>query len=139
MLFMGNVRKTEVPYKELADLSLRFWPSLVQESSIGFVDENYQDSTGNYEYYNVNNIYYRLGYWNDEIYRFGVVYIMKDYTLSPVFNIRGIDRITTGTSISTEPIYNGSARNYIPIDKYNFSINSTDNCKGVCRISSNTS
>lgn len=140
MLFMGNVRKAEIPYKELADLSLRFWPSLVQESSIGFVNENYQDSTGNYEYYNVNNIYYRLGYWDDEIYRFGVVYIMKDYTLSPVFNIRGREKISLNEqSIQIEPIKNGSTRNYIPIDKYNSSINSTDNCKGVCRINSSTS
>jgi hypothetical protein len=35
---MGNVRKEEIPYKELADLSLRFWPSLVQDEDIGFVN-----------------------------------------------------------------------------------------------------
>jgi len=26
---MGNVKKAEIPYKELADLSLRFYPQLV--------------------------------------------------------------------------------------------------------------
>jgi len=41
MLFMGNVKKTEIPYKELTDLSLRFWPSAVSGDNIGFVNENY--------------------------------------------------------------------------------------------------
>jgi hypothetical protein len=117
MLFMGNVKKEEIPYKELADLSLRFWPSLEQEDSIGFVNENYKDTSGKYEYYNVNNLYYRLGYWNDEIYRFGIVYIMKDYSLSPVFNVRGRELIRLNDSCTIEPIYNGTARIYIPIDK----------------------
>jgi hypothetical protein len=102
MLFMGNVQKEEIPYRELADLSLRFWPSLVQEDDIGFVDQNYQDSSGKYEYYNVNNIYHKLGYWNDEIYRFGVVYIMKDFSLSPVFNIRGRDEISNDENHEVE-------------------------------------
>lgn len=141
MLFMGNVQKNEIPYKELADLSLRFYPTLYSNDSVGRVNQNYQDSTGKYEYYNVNNIYYKLGYWNDEIYRFGVVYIMKDYTLSPVFNIRGTSHIGQNTSTYSfgeekDKIYNGEHRNYIPIDKYTFSINSTDNSKGVVRISS---
>jgi hypothetical protein len=35
---MGNVNKMEIPYKELADLSLRFYPSVIQEDNIGYVD-----------------------------------------------------------------------------------------------------
>ena len=139
MLFMGNVRKEEIPYKELADLSLRFWPSLVQDEDIGFVNQDYKDTSGKYEYYNVNNIYYRLGYWNDEIYRFGVVYILRDFSLSPVFNIRGRELVGLNDSITVEAIREGSARKYIPIDKQYFSINATDNCKGVCRINCSTS
>ena len=141
MLFMGNVQKQEIPYKELTDLSLRFWPSLVQEDSIGFVDKDYRDSSGKYEYYNVNNIYYKLGYWNDEIYRFGVVYIMKDFTLSPVFNIRGrnvIELNDTPPDIEAISTDNGS-RVYIPIDKQSSAINATDNCKGVFRVHCSTS
>ena len=134
MLFMGNVKKEEIPYKELADLSLRFYPTLVEGESIGFVDENYSDSSGKYEYYNVNNIYYRLGYWNDEIYRFGIVYIMKDFTLSPVFNIRGRDIINSSSPDIEEIRTPIGARKYIPIDKQFFAINATDNCKGVGRI-----
>jgi len=113
---MGNVKRNEIPYKELADLSLRFYPKIAQTESIGWVDQEYKDVTGKYEYYNVNNIYYRLGYWDDEIYRFGVVYIMNDYSLSPVFNIRGRDLINE-SSINVENVYENNKRKYIPIDK----------------------
>lgn len=140
MLFMGNVNKLEIPYKELADLSLRFYPTVIQNDNIGYVDQNYKDSSGKYEYYNVDNIYYKLGYWNDEIYRFGVVYIMKDYTLSPVFNVRGTQSIgTTSTTYTfdndTDKVYTANnSRIYIPIDKQYYAINTTDNSKGVVRI-----
>lgn len=96
MLFLGNVANPDIPYKELTDLSLHFLPELNVENNIGRVDKDYKDNSGvaqPYEYYNVMNIYNRLGYWNDEIYRLGVVYILNDYTLSPVFNIRGISRL----------------------------------------------
>ena len=43
------------------------------------------------EYYNPLNLYYKLGYWPNELYRLGVVYIMQDGSLSPVFNLRGCD------------------------------------------------
>jgi hypothetical protein len=32
-----------------------------------------------------------LGYWPEEFYRFGIVYIFNDNSLSHVFNVRGID------------------------------------------------
>jgi hypothetical protein len=32
MLFLGNVHKPDIPYKELADLSLHFLPFLKQEN-----------------------------------------------------------------------------------------------------------
>jgi len=76
-------------------LSLRICPVPFQESSVGRIDSNYSDQYGLYEYYNVNNIYSKTGYWNREIYRFGIVYILNDYTLSPVFNIRGGNNICT--------------------------------------------
>ena len=42
-------------------------------------------------YYNVKNQYYYTGYWPDEYYRFGVVFIFNNNLLSPVFNIQGVD------------------------------------------------
>jgi hypothetical protein len=56
---------------------------------VGAVNENFQDPTGRYEYYNAENIYEYVSYWDNEIYRYGVVFILDNYTLSPVFNIRG--------------------------------------------------
>jgi hypothetical protein len=38
-------------------------------------------------YYNTKNTYYRVGYWPGEVYRFGIVYIFEDNSLSPVMNI----------------------------------------------------
>lgn len=76
MLFLGNVANPDIEYKELTDLSLHFLPELNVENNIGRVDKDYKDETGQYEYYNVMNIYNKLGYWNDEIYRLGVVYIL---------------------------------------------------------------
>lgn len=134
MLFMGNVSKTEIPYRELADLSLRIYPTLDQSNNIGFVSQDYSDSTGKFEYYNVQNIYHRLGYWDDEIYRFGVVYIMKDFTLSPVFNVRGGNMDIADTFTEIEPVMIGGVRQYVAIDRETSMINVTDNSKGVFRI-----
>jgi hypothetical protein len=51
-LFLGNISRPEIPYKELKDLALRFLPKIIMDSSIGYVDENYKDSSGGFEYYN---------------------------------------------------------------------------------------
>lgn len=142
MLFLGNVSHEDILYKDLADLSLRFCPHLNTTNDIGNVDHNYNDTTGKYEYYNVLNIYNKLGYWNDEIYRFGIVYILNDYTLSPVFNVRGIYELTSNTEYSNIPIIDENGqRKYIEIDKSNYLIytkeNSNENSKGVVRIKYN--
>lgn len=159
MLFLGNVTKPEIPYKELADLSLRCLPELNvnPKNSIGYVNEDYTDSSGLYEYYNVMNIYHKLGYWNDEIYRLGIVYILNDYTLSPVFNIRGISKLTTSDDSeylgwedyplfkdgfdpsSTTNIQTIQAnREYITINKETNKLdNQNENSKGVIKIKYN--
>ena len=79
----------------MADLSLRIIPEVYTEDEVGDIslDNGYYTPVGSSRetfgmYYNVYNIYHRVGYWED-IYRFGIVYIMDDFTLSPVFNIRG--------------------------------------------------
>lgn len=160
MLFLGNVANPDIPYKELTDLSLHFLPELNVENNIGRVDKDYKDNSGvaqPYEYYNVMNIYNRLGYWNDEIYRLGVVYILNDYTLSPVFNIRGISRLAKPGDAdridwkdyplfkegfdptSTNDIATIQAnREYIPINKETYKLDSqNENSKGVVKIKYN--
>lgn len=116
MLFLGNTSRPEIPYEELSDLSLRIYPIAVASDNIGNVSPEYEDTTNGFEYYNVSNIYNKLGYWNKEIYRFGVVYILNDYTLSPVFNIRGRDELEVYNSWGTStipytqiPVYTGGA------------------------------
>ena len=94
MLFFGNIENTVVDYKNLQNLSLFFNVKLSQrKESIGWIKpENYYPENNDFtklEYYDPQNIYYNLGYWPDEMYRLGVVYIMKDDSLSPVFNLRG--------------------------------------------------
>lgn len=130
MLFFGNVREQEVDYEELTDLSLRITPELTH-IDIGHINQEYKDDSNHervppirrYEYYNVNNIYNYLGYWDDEFYRFGVVYILNNYTLSPVFNIRGINELNTTTKFKEIPIYNDKGgRNKIIRNKETFEI-----------------
>ena len=63
MLFFGNVKQAEIPFKELQDLSLRITPHLYTGETIGHVNHQYQDNTASpnkYEYYNVKNIYYKI-------------------------------------------------------------------------------
>lgn len=89
MLFLANVHKPDIPYEELSDLSLRFLPYLKQETYTVDIDQNYGISTSNKGYLDPLFIYNKTGYWGKEIYRFGIVYILPNGELSPVFNIRG--------------------------------------------------
>ena len=101
-LFQGNLTKPKLDYQDLADCALRILPCVEQHQSkslIGDFGESFIN-TGeageyNYMYYNPKNIYEHVGYYNHEIYRFGVVFIMKDGSLSPVFNTRGRNPIPT--------------------------------------------
>ena len=96
MLFFGNVEQTTVNPRDFRTLSLYIQVSVQQsEESIGYVTTNYDvpdtvDSEQT-EYYNPQNIYYKLGYWPDELYRLGIVYIMRDDSLTDVFNLRGCE------------------------------------------------
>jgi hypothetical protein len=46
----------------------------------------------------MQNVYKYTGYWNSEIYRFGIVFILKDDSLSPVFNVRGCNNLKDDTT-----------------------------------------
>ena len=138
MLFLGNVNKPSLPYQELSDLSLRIIPSISNEKNIGNLDSNYIDRSGRnlWEYYNVNNIYNYLGYWPEEYYRFGIVYILPDFTLSPVFNIRGLD-FSIGNQHKSFDLYdNEEKRVYInSLDGLiNNRVNYFENSKGVIKF-----
>ena len=156
MLFMGNVHKQEIPYEELQDLSLRIYPKAKYEQYCK-VSELYKPERVKETYVNPLFIYNHTGYWPGELYRFGIVYIMPNGELSPVFNIRGaIDIIKTtqgkdgpeisnlSSNIQVEDLYKEGQRYKIP---YNESTNllteskSTgiryENVKGVCSLKPN--
>lgn len=131
-LFMANIEKPKIDYEFLERESLNFLPKTLDESdrsNIGNISYNYVDISGSnsYEYYNPKNIYYSLGYWPEEYYRLGVVYILNDYTLSPVFNTRGRDltideNYTPGEIQVDEDGYISSGRTYF------------ENAKGVIKL-----
>ena len=93
MLFLGNVHKPEIPYKELSDLSLHFLPYLKNKDYECKFDQNYNINTSSLGYWDSQYIYNYVGYWNNEFYRLGVVYILPNGELTPVFNIRGCSNV----------------------------------------------
>lgn len=135
MLFLGNVKKFTPDYETLSKLSLNFLPYYKVESeqvALGSVlDESYTSGG----YYNVKNIYNKVGYWNEEIYRFGVVYIMANGSLSPVYNIRGINGVPKLGSNFNYSTLDNSSINY---DTQLINNTNLENSAGVCRIVDNT-
>ena len=89
MLFMGNVKKQSIPYEELQDLSLRILPFLGIQKYEPELDQNYNCTNPKESYIDPKFIYENTGYWKEELYRFGIVYILPNGQLTPVFNVRG--------------------------------------------------
>jgi hypothetical protein len=117
MLFLANVHKPDIPYNELFDLSLRFLPYLHEEAYDSDIDVNYNSNTNKLGYIDPKYIYDKTGYWGEELYRLGIVYILPHDTLSPVFNIRGAHRIPLYEEkenfYTNIPLYKGGERNFI--------------------------
>jgi hypothetical protein len=91
-LFMANIHKSKIEYDILSKLSLCFCPYKNEEEYPLINDgmtETYEIRANSDGYYSTNYIYDKTGYWPGELYRIGIVYILKDGSLSPVFNIRG--------------------------------------------------
>ena len=116
MLFFGNVTNQIIDYKEFADLSLRFMARPDKTKEYSPVPHDYNNTIEG-TYSDPKFIYNYTGYQNHEIYRFGIVYLMSNGTLSPVFNIRGMFFTNYDQSYSKFNIYNTvnetSTRNYI--------------------------
>lgn len=85
MLFLGNMS-----YKNYTDSDLDNFAKLIYSklsySSIATVNKNYTEQG---DYYDVQNIYSKVGYWPDEYYRFGIVFLFSDGSKSSVFNMNG--------------------------------------------------
>lgn len=95
MLFFGNIQQTVLANDDLQNISYFIETRCVQGKDIGYIKpetytrNNTLDNIGKIEYYNPISIYYSLGYWPEELYRIGVVYIFTDDSVSPVYNLRG--------------------------------------------------
>lgn len=89
MLFFGNVGQTVAQEAELQNCSYFIEVCLTQGETIGWVNPKDYTYKGSREYYDPENIYYRVGYWPDEYYRLGIVYILNDDTITPAFPLRG--------------------------------------------------
>lgn len=113
ILFYGNVKKQDQHYQDLEEFSKTIYGKFVQEMEIGNVGPDFTrpdtDTLSDdvaYGYYNAKNIYNYVGYWPGEYYRFGIVYILDDYSLTPVFNIRGnVDNNEQGIYFVDETMY----------------------------------
>lgn len=159
-LFLGNIEQVDPLYRDLQDVSLRILPSYQKikgNELIGDVDYRYCDYSvlqENYEYYNSNNIYNYVGYHPGEIYRVGIVYMMNDNSLSPVYNIRGRNGIPehsdTKEYYQNIPLFQDKSttdgenvRRYIDcIDETSYEFidrSNNENSKGVIRIVDNDS
>lgn len=90
-LFLGNISSYEQNYNELQQIAWKIIPRVVTANNLGEINSmNYSFNNGQL-FYDTQNSYKYTGYWNDELYRFGVVFIYDNNLLSPVFNIQGAD------------------------------------------------
>ncbi len=144
MLFLGNVTKSDENYEELNKLALNIYPTLNDDviCDVNKLDDSYNGDTTN-TYYNPNFIYNYTGYWDDEIYRFGIVFINSNNTLTSVYNIRGfklgnlnpdkLENINIGSDANNLTSYNETT--FEIDDKFKIANpNSIENAKGVCYI-----
>lgn len=100
-LFLGNINRPNIDYKELSDISLRILPTICTKEYQN-MDFEYSDSVQG-KYTDPKFIYNYTGYANNkEMYCFGIVYILPDNTLSPVFPVRGRMNISDNMDINTE-------------------------------------
>lgn len=87
-LFLANTQAYVHEYAQLQRIAWCIYPE-VGTSSFTLPDTKAKGAaTG---YYDPLKVYNNVGYWPDEYYRFGIVFIYNNNQLSPVFNIQGYD------------------------------------------------
>ena len=150
ILFFGNIVKNSDNYKELTDLALRITPQLNVVNNFDILNKNYLSETGEFAYYNSQNIYNKTGYFNQEYYRFGVVFIYQDGSLSKVYNTLGgvLESSTEDLVLKNTELYSQENsiilyRNYIRVDdngwvfQQDIQKGKNVNARGVCHLNYN--
>jgi len=74
----------------LRSFSCKIIPTQVINEETFDLTSDYASETKN-NYYNSKFIYNYTGYHENELYRFGIIYIRKDGSLTPVFNTLGYE------------------------------------------------
>ena len=145
ILFLGNTQGYMQDYTALQQLAWKIIPREIEtEDLVGGLSGDYDlmSVQGSQQgvYYNTKNVYKYTGYWPDEYYRFGVVFIFDNNLVSNVFNIQGVDfdklkNVTNYNSVfipklgeAADP-YQNEPENYI------FDENYMTNSKGVVKFS----
>lgn len=112
MLFLGNVQEyinydPEIKQNTLESLYI-YW------TNDNEIPANKTDYSNTEEYYKNDNIYNYLGYWPDEFYRLGIVYIYKDGSHSVVYNMTGYtsDALSNSIETNTKPWTNENSNTY---------------------------
>lgn len=138
ILFLGNVSAYAQDYQTLQQLAWRIYPTAEEVNPVNGIDPEYlQETAGGY--YDIKNVYNYVGYWPDEYYRFGVVFVYNNNQLSPVFNIQGYDMQKAKGIDDLEGVLfnpdNGKYefQQYEPAD-YIFNDSIKSNSKGVVRL-----
>lgn len=134
MLFLSNVNQPDLDYDDIADASLYFFPYLETKTYDVDINQNYEVNSIEQGYTDVEYIYNYVGYWNEELYRLGIVYILENNTLSPVFNIRGAGEINFESTETNYTFPEGDSKEFdkertkrVSIDEDGFIINKEAN------------
>ncbi len=146
MLFFGNIVKNTDNYQELTDCALRIIPSIHVKNDFKSVNWDYTSSDGQYAYYNSRNMYDNVGYFDQEYYRFGIVFIYQNGTLSNVYNTLGCELNENNVTYRTNTLFTNSEvvlnRRYIEVDDRGWIKNYENyysggeslNARGVCKF-----
>ena len=150
-LFLGNTTQGYENHDLLSRLALYIIPQIdtSQSCDISHLSSSYKGDISK-TYYDPRFIYNYTGYWDDEIYRFGVVFIRNNNTFTPVYNVRGLylhysknhnNEVEENIDISKLKF---DPENLISFDETTFNIDSEfivskkhvelENTKGVCYI-----
>lgn len=142
MLFQGNIAenyKNDNEYDELRTISLQVYPMLDASKRVNLSSSyEYDEGEEQNSYYNSKFCYESTGYHIGEFYRFGIVYIRQDNSLTSVFDVLGVNELTEKTSQDTLKAIKLVSQSQI--DYNNESSLSDQHCNifGVSRINQGT-
>lgn len=127
ILFLGNVGQKETfeLYRALDRFTKSRIDCSIKQGDLRITDDGDDFSEANY--YSTKNIYYTLGYWPEEYYRFGVVYVLNDGSTTPVFNVQG--NVLDGSSKNNYGVFYTPRLDVLKSRKpiyFEFSINSNE-------------